>query len=639
MGNYALPTNTDYISSDYWDHRNRRPPSQEAGTDYGVGYGSPMYSPYDGVVVDVKHSNSGAMGRYAKINLDDGKGTRGLHGAEIWVVVGQRVGRGQQIGLTGGSANGSDWGVGTHIHQTLWNSWDYAFGDGATINFADYVGSGVIAGYQRTVGGNGASVRSDPSTANAKLDTFAPGVVCDFNGWIHGENVEGNDVWFRGALTGVWLWSGGFTDGGTHDLADLNPVAPPIQPDERKAGPGGANGRGGEPSTGVPVVYTIGAGQLGKFIGWRRGETVEGNNVWFKGTDADPGVWYWSGGFEDKDTHNLPDLNAPAPPVDQNRVVGAEVANVRLVPWLTSPTLTRENPQAAIKITGYAKGEAVEGNDIWFQRWDQRWMWSGGFTSQSTEGLKLMATPPKPTAPVDELNNPLGLPEYTPVWAEAVIGLEAPLGFQEDGTRADRNVKGEKKVKTTGIISNLALHWTGVLPDQLSYFSQKNDRDSCPSFYFRTSGKIFELIRPGVKPAATGSEWNWRSIAVEMQMGPTSPTISRVQQEAAARLAVRMQEATLLEGGVWDGAKIDFIIERSRILGHNEMLPGTTQCPGPDMDADWITARALELWDEKHPDDPTPPPTDQILVDREFLEQLQANQIADADEIAKVLKG
>lgn len=637
MGNYALPTNTDYISSDYWDHRNRRPPSQEAGTDFGVAYGSPMYSPYDGVVVDVKHSNSGAMGRYAKINLNDGQGTRGIHGAEIWVGVGQSVHRGQQIGLTGASAYGSDWGVGAHIHQTLWPTWDYAFGDGATINFMDYVGSGAVLGHQRVVGGNGANVRREPASGAEKLDMLPPGTLGDFNGWKRGENVEGNDVWFRGMHSGGWAWSGGFTDGGTHDLEDLNPVAPPVGvgPTERKALGDGVRARKSA-STAAELVEAafISPGAVGGFTGWITGEGVEGNTVWFRGGN---GFFYWSGGFEDKGTHNLVDLNAPLPPAKVNRVVGATTANIRAVPWLASAGIGTEPPAGAVEVVGWTNAENVEGNPVWFLRYDQKWMWSGGFTSQSTEGLPQMATPVKPTDPTDNLNNPGNLKTYTPVWDGAEFGLEAPLGFTADGLRADRNTKGEKKVPTTGIISYLGLHWTGVLPDQLYYFSTLNDRDVCPSYYFRTSGKAFELIRPGAKPATTGPEWNWRHVSIEMQMAAGSPTISRAQQEKAARLAVRMQEATLFEGGIWDGAKIDFVISRERILGHNEMLPGSTECPGPDMDADWITARALELWDEKYPDDPTPPVGDTFPMDRELAKNISATLKAAAAELDAAL--
>ncbi len=586
-------------------------------------------------MVDVKHSNTGAMGRYAKINLADGKGTRGIHGSEIWVAVGQSVHRGQQIGLTGGSAYGNNWGVGAHIHQTLWPTWDYAFGDGATINFMDFVGSGVVAGYQRMAGGAGANYRKEPRGGAEKLDTFPPNSgPYDFDGWIRGENVEGNDVWFRGRYTGGWAWSGGFTDPGTHDLDDLNPKPPAIGPTERKAGADGVRARR-TASTAAEIVADqfVTPGTVVAFDGWITGEGVEGNTAWFRRN----GVFFWSGGFEDKGTHNLADLNPVKPPAKVNRVVGASPANVRGVPWLTSPSVLSEPVAAAVEVIGYAKAEIVEGNNVWFLRWDQRWMWSGGFTSTAVDGIPLVATPPKPSDPVDQLNNPGNLKTYTPVWDGASFGLEAPLGFQEDGTRADRNVKGSQKVPTTGIISKLILHWTGVLPDQLYYFSILNDRDSCPSFYFRTSGKTFELIRPGVKPASTGPEWNWCSIAVEMQMAAGTPSISPAQKEKAAQLAVRMQEATLFEGGVWDGAKIDFLITRSNIIGHNEALPGETECPGPDMDIDWIVARALQLWDEKYPDVPTPEPTGTIEIDRELAANISATLKAAAAEIDKAL--
>lgn len=74
---------------------------------------------------------------------------------------------------------------------------------------------------QRTVGPNGANQRPSPSTASPVANVLAAGTVGTFNGWTHGESVQGNDVWFRGAFSGRWSWSGGFTDTGTHDLAQL----------------------------------------------------------------------------------------------------------------------------------------------------------------------------------------------------------------------------------------------------------------------------------------------------------------------------------------------------------------------------------------------------------------------------------
>jgi hypothetical protein len=94
-----------------------------------------------------------------------------------------------------------------------------------------YVGGGTTgqppAGNQRVVGVNPANGRSDPSTGQPPTQQLDPGTVGTFNGWVHGENVQGNTVWFRGAFSGDWFWSGGFTDTGTHDLEDLNESPPP----------------------------------------------------------------------------------------------------------------------------------------------------------------------------------------------------------------------------------------------------------------------------------------------------------------------------------------------------------------------------------------------------------------------------
>jgi murein DD-endopeptidase MepM/ murein hydrolase activator NlpD len=134
---YALPTTTDWVTASWQDHKNRNPPSSEPGTDYGSAYDSPLYAVADGTVRYVKTSNSEATGRVIEYQLDDGRTTRSLHLAEVWVQVGQRVSKGQQIGRTGASGFGSNWGYGAHLHQTLWpgGAWQ-----APTIDFALYVG-------------------------------------------------------------------------------------------------------------------------------------------------------------------------------------------------------------------------------------------------------------------------------------------------------------------------------------------------------------------------------------------------------------------------------------------------------------------------------------------------------------------
>lgn len=116
---YLRPCNAP-ISSSWQDHKNRNPPSSEPGTDYACAYGTPILAAEAGLISDAKTTNGAATGRYVTISLDSGSTVRYLHLSSLIVSRGQRVSRGQQIAWSGASANGSDWGVGAHVHTTLW---------------------------------------------------------------------------------------------------------------------------------------------------------------------------------------------------------------------------------------------------------------------------------------------------------------------------------------------------------------------------------------------------------------------------------------------------------------------------------------------------------------------------------------
>src|SRR6478752_400243 len=130
IGGYQRPTASAYVSDTFQGHKNRTLPSQEPGTDYGVPYGSVIYAAEDGVIADLKVTNSYATGRYVTIDLNDGYRVRYLHLSKVLVVKGQKVKRGQQVAVSGASANGSDWGVGAHVHTTLWPEHRYTVGVG-----------------------------------------------------------------------------------------------------------------------------------------------------------------------------------------------------------------------------------------------------------------------------------------------------------------------------------------------------------------------------------------------------------------------------------------------------------------------------------------------------------------------------
>ena len=86
---------------------------------------------------------------------------------------------------------------------------------------------------QRVVDKGGVHYRSLPNSQSPSIEIFTEGETINFKGWVYGQNVDGNNIWFVGKFTGKFSWSGGYTDRSTNGLADLNPQAPdkpPITP-------------------------------------------------------------------------------------------------------------------------------------------------------------------------------------------------------------------------------------------------------------------------------------------------------------------------------------------------------------------------------------------------------------------------
>lgn len=138
-GGYVRPVNAG-ISSSFAAHGRRTPPSVEPGTDYACAYGTTIYAAEDGVVSEVRNTTSGAPGRALGIRLDDGYLVRYLHLSHIDVTVGQRVKRGQAVARSGASAWGREWGVGAHVHVSLWPSHEMSW-PRKTVDFDPLVGA------------------------------------------------------------------------------------------------------------------------------------------------------------------------------------------------------------------------------------------------------------------------------------------------------------------------------------------------------------------------------------------------------------------------------------------------------------------------------------------------------------------
>lgn len=139
-GGYARPTAAP-ISDSWQGHKNRKPASQEPGTDYACAHGSALYAPEDGVVADVKDTTSYATGRYITLDLNDGRRVRWLHLSRRLVNQGDRFVRGQELAKSGASANSREWGVGAHVHVSLWLEQKYIYGPNGTVDFELHVGA------------------------------------------------------------------------------------------------------------------------------------------------------------------------------------------------------------------------------------------------------------------------------------------------------------------------------------------------------------------------------------------------------------------------------------------------------------------------------------------------------------------
>lgn len=176
IGGYLRPTTTPTISCSWQCHRDRPTPSTEPGTDYACAYGSALFAPEDGVIVDVKTTTSGATGRFVTIDLNDGQRIRLLHLSRVLVSAGQKVKRGQEVAKSGASGFGKEWGYGAHVHTTLWSRHAYSFGMNATLDFVRYVGADNDGGGSAAGGGY---VQWVADVQNALNHWYKAGLVVD----------------------------------------------------------------------------------------------------------------------------------------------------------------------------------------------------------------------------------------------------------------------------------------------------------------------------------------------------------------------------------------------------------------------------------------------------------------------------
>lgn len=230
------------------------------GTDYngpGAGnadLGSPIWAIANGTVRYVGNRSDIGFGNTTilEIPLSDklkeelncsSLFARIMHQQEIHVTLGQEVNVGDGIGTVGNT--GTQW---AHTHLDLykdtiaWGGVHFHYDkDSRLESYLDpfeFIEAHLaddtltIKPTQRMVGVNGVNHREAPNTTAIIRKEWQKDEILDLKGYVHGESVNGNDIWFVGGITGGYLWSGAFTDASTHDLSDLteypNPVPTPL---------------------------------------------------------------------------------------------------------------------------------------------------------------------------------------------------------------------------------------------------------------------------------------------------------------------------------------------------------------------------------------------------------------------------
>jgi murein DD-endopeptidase MepM/ murein hydrolase activator NlpD len=155
------------ITDSFEGHKNRKTPSRNPGTDYGVATGTPVKAIADGTITGIVETFRGAGGRMIFQSFTGGYNADYLHLSRIDVKPGQEVKQGQVIGLSGGSGLGSETGYGPHLHLSIRRGGSPTMGVG-NVDFETLVGTAPAPVAP-------AKVSATPKPAKAKAPAKAKG--------------------------------------------------------------------------------------------------------------------------------------------------------------------------------------------------------------------------------------------------------------------------------------------------------------------------------------------------------------------------------------------------------------------------------------------------------------------------------
>lgn len=401
-----------------------------------------------------------------------------------------------------------------------------------------------------------------------------------------------------------------------------------LQPNQRKVlASDVANRRVGKPYTDAPIGEPLAPEAIATFSAWTRGESVNGNDIWYRGYYDETG-YFWSGGFEGgANTAGLPEVHFTAPIQPNQRVVGSASMRMRSGPWLSFEIVGEELPANELgNFIGWARGQkvtvgAIE-SDIWYQGISRRWVAAAGFTSQSTDGLPEVPAPqpdtkPEPPKPTPDPEVPLNL-DYKSFTADTDLAKWVGSPNFDFGPR--------RPAGTPAV--GITFHWfganakgyTSTLSEIDAYFGStqgkplKNGRGTGTSSTYGVgaTGAISQYVKEEAYHHADGDAFaNGNRIAIEIEAGPNKP-MSEAAYSAVIKLAADVAKRNNMGKLVLGTDK-----NKSNALGHSSVV--ATQCPG-SVDMQRIVDGANEINFPTPKPDPKPDPDpEKVTVDKAAL--------------------